>query len=36
MIKNIKLLNKIAKIGTDKLDRSLFNVGEDVDAPSAG
>ena len=33
MIKNIKLLNKIAKIGTDKLDRSLFNVGEDVDAP---
>lgn len=33
MIKNIKLLNKIAKIGTDKLDRKLFNVGEDVDAP---
>ena len=33
MIKNIKLLNKIAKIGTDKLDRSLFNVGEGVDAP---
>jgi len=33
MIKNIKLLNKIAKIGTDKLDRELFNVGEDVDAP---
>ena len=33
MIKNIKLLNKIAKIGTDKLDRSLFNVGEDVEAP---
>ncbi|MBR2336204.1 MAG: phosphoglycerate dehydrogenase [Clostridia bacterium] len=32
-MKNIKLLNKIAKIGTDKLDRSLFNVGEDVDAP---
>ena len=33
MIKNIKLLNKIAKVGTDKLDRNLFNVGEDVDAP---
>ena len=33
MIKNIKLLNKIAKIGTDKLDRSLFNVGEEVEAP---
>ncbi len=33
MIKNIKLLNKIAKVGTDKLDRKLFNVGEDVDAP---
>ena len=33
MIKNIKLLNKIAKVGTDKLDRALFNVGEDVDAP---
>ena len=33
MIKNIKLLNKIAKVGTDKLDRNLFNVGEDVEAP---
>lgn len=33
MIKNIKLLNKIAKVGTDKLDREKFNVGEDVDAP---
>ena len=33
MIKNVKLLNKIAKVGTDKLDRALFNVGEDVDAP---
>ena len=31
MIKNIKLLNKIAKVGTDKLDRNLFNVGEDLD-----
>ena len=33
MIKNVKLLNKIAKVGTDKLDRALFNVGEDVEAP---
>ena len=33
MIKNIKLLNKIAKVGTDKLDTTLFNVGEDVEAP---
>ena len=33
MIKNIKLLNKIAKVGTDKLDPKYFNVGEDVDAP---
>ncbi len=33
MIKNIKLLNKIAKVGTDKLDPNLFNVGEDVEAP---
>ena len=33
MIKNIKLLNKIAKVGTDKLDPALFNVGEDVEAP---
>ena len=33
MIKNIKLLNKIAKVGTDMLDPTLFNAGEDVDAP---
>ena len=33
MIKNIKLLNKIAKVGTDKLDPKYFNVGEDVDSP---
>jgi D-3-phosphoglycerate dehydrogenase len=33
MIKNIKLLNKIAKVGTDRLDPKLFNVGEDVEAP---
>ena len=33
MIKNIKLLNKIAKVGTDKLDSKYFNVGEDVESP---
>ena len=33
MIKNIKLLNKIAKVGTNRLDPKLFNVGEDVEAP---
>ena len=32
-MKNIKLLNKIAKVGTDKLDRTFFNVGEDIEAP---
>jgi len=33
MIKNIKLLNKIAKVGTDRLSPEYFNVGEDVAAP---
>lgn len=33
MIKNIKLLNKIAKVGTDRLSPEHFNVGEDVAAP---
>ncbi len=32
---NIQLLNKIAAIGTDKLDRSLYNVGADTAAPDA-
>ena len=32
---NIQLLNKIAAIGTDKLDRSLYNVGADVASPDA-
>ena len=32
-MKNIKLLNKIAKVGTDKLDKALFTVGEEIDAP---
>ena len=29
-MKNVKLLNKIAKKGTDLFDRDLYNVGEDV------
>ncbi len=32
-MKNIQLLNKIAKIGTDKLNPALYNVGTDVAAP---
>ncbi len=32
-MKNILCLNKIAAIGTDKLDRAVYNVGTDVDAP---
>ena len=32
-MKNIQLLNKIAKVGTDKLDAALYNVGTDVTAP---
>ena len=32
---NVKLLNKIAKIGTDKLDPAVYNIGEDVEAPEA-
>ncbi len=32
-MKNIQLLNKIAKIGTDKLDAGLYNIGTDVAAP---
>ncbi|MBP3667338.1 MAG: 3-phosphoglycerate dehydrogenase, partial [Clostridia bacterium] len=32
-MKNIQLLNKIAKVGTDKLDAALYNVGADVTAP---
>ena len=32
-MKNIQLLNKIAKIGTDKLDPALYNIGTDVAAP---
>ena len=34
-MKNIKCLNKIAAIGTDKLDRAVYNVGTDVENPDA-
>ena len=32
-MKNIQLLNKIAKIGTDRLDPAVYNIGAEVDAP---
>ncbi len=32
---NVQLLNKIAAIGTDKLDRALYTVGAEVAAPDA-
>ena len=32
-MKNILCLNKIAAIGTDKLDRAIYNVGTDVQNP---
>ena len=32
-MKNIQLLNKIAKIGTDKLDPAVYNIGAEVEAP---
>ena len=34
-MKNILCLNKIAAIGTDKLDRAEYNVGTDVQNPDA-
>ena len=34
-MKNIKLMNKIAAIGTDRLDRAKYNVAEDVANPDA-
>ena len=34
-MKNIKLMNKIAAVGTDRLDRAKYNVGEDVANPDA-
>ncbi len=30
---NIQLLNKIAKVGTDKLNPALYNIGDAVEAP---
>ena len=32
-MKNIQLLNKIAKVGTDKLDPAAYNIGTDVANP---
>ncbi len=32
-MKNIQLLNKIAKIGTDKLNPAVYNIGDAVEAP---
>ncbi|MBQ7384339.1 MAG: 3-phosphoglycerate dehydrogenase, partial [Clostridia bacterium] len=34
-MKNILCLNKIAAVGTDKLDKNLYNVGTDVENPDA-
>ncbi len=32
-MKNIKTINKIAKIGLDELDNSLFNISDDIENP---
>ncbi len=32
-MKNIQLLNKIAKVGTDRLDPTVYNIGTEVEAP---
>ena len=32
-MKNIQLLNKIAKVGTDCLDPAVYNIGAEVEAP---
>ena len=32
---NIKLMNKIAKIGTDIFDKEKYNIGENIEAPDA-
>lgn len=34
-MKKIKLMNKIAAVGTDIFDRDMYQVGEDVEAPDA-
>ena len=31
MMKNIKIMNKIAKIGLDELDKNIFNISDDID-----
>ena len=33
MMKNIKTMNKIAKIGLDELDKNIFNISDDTDTP---
>lgn len=34
-MKNIKLLNKIAKVGTDIFDKKVYNVADDIENPDA-
>lgn len=34
-MKNIQCLNKIAAVGTDRLDKTVYNVGTDVENPDA-
>ena len=34
-MKKIKLMNKIAAVGTDRLDKALYTVGEDIADPDA-
>ena len=34
-MKNIQLLNKIAKIGTDQLDKNEYNIGAEIENPDA-
>lgn len=34
-MKNIQLMNKIAKVGTDVFDRDIYNVASDVEDPDA-
>ena len=35
MMKQIKLMNKIAKVGTDVFDRAVYAVGDEVANPDA-
>ncbi len=35
IMNNIKLLNKIAEVGTNTLDKNLYNIGTDFDNPDA-